>query len=89
VRIAVESSERQGPALARALHLNAARIEVVELLDQWYGSDYRYCKVEGGDGALYILRLDESRSEWHLTMFASARARVLAAAMRTAAAPGE
>jgi hypothetical protein len=49
--------------------------KVVEVLDQWYGPDYRYCKVKGGDGALYILHLDESRSEWHLTMlFASARA---------------
>jgi hypothetical protein len=52
---------------------NVDRIEVVEVLDPWYGPDYRYCKVKGGDGALYILRFDESRSEWHPTMFASAR----------------
>jgi hypothetical protein len=49
------------------------RIEVVEGLDQRYGPNYRYCKVKGGDGALYILRLDENRAEWHLNMFASAR----------------
>jgi hypothetical protein len=60
-----------------AFRLNADRIEVVEVLDQWYGPDYRYCKVKGGDGALYILRLDENRSEWHLTLFASARVQEL------------
>jgi len=74
MRIAVETSQDHGIEIPRTLRLNRDRIEVVEVLDQWYGSDYRYCKVKGGDGALYILRLDEPRSEWHLTMFASARA---------------
>jgi hypothetical protein len=74
VRIAVETSRDHGIEIPRTFRLNGDRIEVVEVLDQWYGSDYRYCKVKGGDGALYIIRLDESRSEWHLTMFASARA---------------
>ena len=78
MRIAVETSEHNGLALPRALRLSAARSEVVEVLDQWYGSDYRYCKVKGGNGALYILRLDEGRSEWHLIMFASARAQTFA-----------
>jgi len=85
VRIVVEASQDHGIEILRTFRLNVDRIEVVEVLDQWYGSDYRYCKVKGGDGALYILRLDESRSEWHLTMFASARTRPLSAIMRTAA----
>ena len=72
MRIVVEASRDHGTEIPRTLCLNVNRIEVV--LDQWYGPDYRYCKVKGGDGALYILRLDERRSEWHLTMFASARA---------------
>ena len=74
MRIVVEASQDHGIEIPRTFRLNVDRIEVVEVLDQWYGRDYRYCKVKGGDGALYILRLDESRSEWHLTMFASARA---------------
>ena len=74
MRIVVEVSQDHGIEIPRTFRLNGDRIEVVEVLDQWYGSDYRYCKVKGGDGALYILRLDESRSEWHLTMFTSARA---------------
>ena len=73
MRIEVEASQDRGIEIPHAFRLKAHRIEVVEVLDQWYGADYRYCKVKGGDGALYILHLDENRSEWHLTMFASAR----------------
>ena len=53
-------------------------VEVVKVLDQWFGADYRYCKVNGADCALYILRLDENRSEWTLTMYASSEAQALA-----------
>ena len=49
---------------------------VLEALDQWYGPDYRYIKVRGYDGGLYILRFDEPHAEWALTMFVSARARL-------------
>ena len=45
----------------------------------WFGADHRYCRVKGGDGALYILRLDENRYEWSLTMFASQEAQAIAA----------
>jgi len=79
VRIVVETIQDHGIEIPRTFRLNVDRIEVVEVLDQWYGPDYRYCKVRGGDGALYILRVDESRSEWHLTMFASARVSSLSA----------
>jgi hypothetical protein len=79
VRIGVEASQDRGLETPRTIRLNRNRVEVVEVLDQWYGSDYRYCKVKGGEGAIYILRLDERRSEWHLTMFASARVSDLSA----------
>ena len=45
--------------------------EIVEIVDQWFGTDYRYCKVKGRDDGLYILRFDEPSSEWDLTMFQS------------------
>lgn len=79
MRIVVEASQDHGIEIPRTLRLNVDRIEVVEVLDQWYGPDYRYCKVKGGDGALYILRLDE----WHLTMVRELRP--FSATMRTAA----
>jgi hypothetical protein len=61
------------------LHLGRRQIDVLEALDQWHGPDYRYIKVRGHDGALYILRFDEPHAEWALTMFRSSRAQ-----MRTA-----
>jgi hypothetical protein len=40
------------------------KIEIVENVDQWYGPDYCYFKMQGNDGNLYILRFDEGRVEW-------------------------
>jgi len=56
VRIVVEASQDHGIEIPRTFRLKVNRIEVVEVLDQWYGPDYRYCKVAGREGALYILR---------------------------------
>jgi hypothetical protein len=42
---------------------------VVENLDQWHGADYRYFKVRGSEGDVYILYLDALRSQWALTMY--------------------
>jgi len=44
-------------------------VEVEEMLDRWHGPDYRYFKLRGDDGAIYILRHDESAGCWEMTMF--------------------
>ena len=62
-----------GVEMPRRFRLDGREIEVSDNLDQWPGPDYRYFKVRGGDGNLYILRLDESRGEWELIMFQSAQ----------------
>lgn len=49
--------------------LNRRCIEVVEIIDQWYGPDYRYCKVRGDDDGVYILRQSRDNEYWELTMF--------------------
>lgn len=49
--------------------LGQRRIEVVEILDQWQGPDYRYFKLKGDDGDVYILRHDETAARWELTLF--------------------
>lgn len=49
--------------------LNERRIEVVEIIDQWYGPDYRYCKLRGDDNDVYILRQAVANEHWELTMF--------------------
>jgi hypothetical protein len=53
----------------RRFRLDSREVDVVENLDQWHGPDYRYFKVTGSDGNLYILRYDEVRGEWELTLF--------------------
>jgi hypothetical protein len=76
MRIHVEQhADHRGMPTPWRLHFGRHRVDVLETLDQWYGADYRYIKVRGHDGGLYILRFDES-SEWTLKMFTSARAQV-------------
>ena len=59
----------------RSLYWNERRTDII---DQWYGADYRYVKVKDDGGGLYIFRVDERSDEWALIMFVSARGQVLA-----------
>ena len=79
MRVEVEIAEARGLSMPRRFHFDWRVIEIVEILDQWFGADHRYCKLKGGDGALYILRLDENWHEWSLTLFASQEAQAIAA----------
>jgi hypothetical protein len=78
MRIHVDQhADHRGMPMPLRLRFGEHQIDVLEVLDQWYGSDYRYIKVRADDGGLYILRFDEPHAEWALTMFVSdARARV-------------
>ena len=60
-------------AAAQSLYWGEHRIDIKEIVDQWYGPDYRYVKVRGQDNSIYILRCDEICDRWELIMF-SARA---------------
>ena len=51
------------------LRFGRREVQIVETVDQWYGPDYCYFKIKGNDGNLYILRVNEGRGEWELTMF--------------------
>jgi hypothetical protein len=53
----------------RRFWLDGREVKVSDNLDQWHGSGHRYFKLQGDDGNLYILRLDESQLEWELIMF--------------------
>lgn len=53
----------------RRFHLGERTIEAAEIIDQWQGPDYRYFKLRGNDGAIYILRHDEPADRWEMTMF--------------------
>jgi hypothetical protein len=74
MRIAVETREHCGREVPYKFRLKRREVNVLELLDQWFGSDYRYCKVRANDGGTYILRIDEPHSAWHLAFFASPQA---------------
>jgi hypothetical protein len=58
------------------LHFGGHQVDVLETLDQWYGSNYRYIKARSTNGNLYILRFDEHQIAWELIVFKSARAQM-------------
>ena len=74
---------RDGPTYARSsrgpsrqprgFYWGERRIGIVEMIDQWYGPDYRYVKAKADDSGVCILRFAEIRSEWALIMFVSAQ----------------
>ncbi len=74
--------------MPRQFRLDGREIEVIDNLDQWHGPHYRYFKVKGNDGNLYILRLDEVHMVWELTMFQSAQSQTAAAAFPASKEPG-
>ena len=70
MRIEVESDAGEsGTEKPKRIRLDGRVVEIVETIDRWPGRDYYYFKVKGDDGNLYILRLNEARRDWELTMF--------------------
>jgi len=74
--------------MPRRFRLDAREIEVVDNLDQWHGAHDRSFRVKGDDGNLYILRLDEIRTEWALIMFQSAQSQAAPADFQASKEPG-
>jgi hypothetical protein len=70
MRVQVETYVDEGGAeRLRRFRLDDRVIEVAENIDQWHGVSYRYLKVGGCDGAVYILRENEVRAAWQLTAY--------------------
>ena len=63
-----------GIEMPRRFRFDGREIEIAENIDQWPGPNYCYFQVKDSDGNLYILRHDELRAEWELTMFQSRQA---------------
>ena len=70
MEIRVECADRNG-ACEKPVRLgfDGRTVQVAELLDRWPGRGYCYFKVMGDDGAIYILRREEARAAWELTLF--------------------
>ena len=69
VLVQVETYADQGVEKLRRIRFDSRQIEIAENIDQWHGPDYRYFKVRGTDGNLYMLRHNEIRATWELTMY--------------------
>jgi hypothetical protein len=68
-------------AAPRSLFRGERRIDITEIVDQWYGPGYRYVKVKAHDNSVYILRFDEICDHWELIMFFAASALARRAAL--------
>jgi hypothetical protein len=73
VKVTCEPGHR-GEATPRRLSFERRTAELTLVLDRWLGTDHRYFKMRGEDGAIYILRHDIARDCWELTMYAAAEA---------------
>jgi hypothetical protein len=83
LEVHVEAGPGHPEAAPKRFRLNGRRVEIAENIDVWHGPSYRYYKVKGDDGNLYILRFDEERAAWELTMFQSPQAETFAAGLYT------
>jgi hypothetical protein len=72
VRVECYAGHR-GEETPRRLSLDGRSVDLVEVLDCWLGTDHRYFKMLGDDGATYILRQDVRSEHWELTMYAAAQ----------------
>jgi hypothetical protein len=75
IRVDLLADDHNRP-IPRAIHFDRRRVDVAEMLDQWYGPDYRYIKVRTSDGDTYILKFHETHADWELTMFTRTYTRV-------------
>jgi hypothetical protein len=57
----------RGEETPRRFEIAGRRVEVVDVIDRWFGPDHRYFKVRGDDGAAYLLRHDERADRWEVT----------------------
>lgn len=59
----------RGESLPARFFLGGRAIEILDIVDRWVGHDQRYFKVQGDDRDVYILRHDNHKHEWELTLF--------------------
>ena len=59
----------RGEETPRRFFLGARAVEVAQVLDRWLAPGHRYFKLEGDDGAAYVLRHDTSSGTWELVLY--------------------
>jgi hypothetical protein len=69
VKIAVECyAGYRANETPRRFRLDEQLIDVVRVIDRWTTPDYRYFRVEGGDGGVYVLRVGIGASDWEMVL---------------------
>ena len=71
VDVECDADDAGGGPTPRRVRLGARAVDVVEVLDRWFGTDHAYVKLAAADGATYILRHDLPADRWELIMFGS------------------
>jgi hypothetical protein len=61
-------------AMPQAFYWGGRRIDIIEIIDRWFGPGYGYVKVRAHDRSVYILRFHEICDSWEIIMFSSERA---------------
>jgi hypothetical protein len=56
----------RGEETPRRLLFGQRKIEVAEVIDRWLEPDYRYFKLMGDNGKVYLVRHDETAQRWEL-----------------------
>lgn len=70
MKITVECyAGHRGDETPRRISFDERSVEVAEVIDRWLGSDHRYFKVRGADGATYVLRQDTVKHSWEITLY--------------------
>ncbi len=59
-----------GDEVPRRLRFGARSVDV-ELIDRWEGPAYRYFKLRGSDGGVYIVRHEPTADVWALIIYDS------------------
>ena len=56
----------RGEEIPRRFEIGDLRVEVTEVVDRWLEPDYRYFRVKGANGKIYLLRYKTTRDSWEL-----------------------
>jgi hypothetical protein len=62
----------RGEEIPRRIRFKSRTVAVQAVLDRWLSPDYRYFKIKGADGDLYIIRHDCQKDFWELTFYRAA-----------------
>jgi hypothetical protein len=69
--------DASGAEKVSRFRLDGRVVEVADNIDQWHGADHRYIKVRDSGGNVYILRHNEIRDAWELTMYQRSQSHLL------------